>query len=236
MSDPWRRTRVGELEDPLLPRWFVLLAVVVILVAVGALAAAFVVFGPDEVPFAARRPPPADGLTTAVGAFNTGDLPPVPYENAACPTVEGIEVAGTDEDRKVLTAALDALCAVDLPGAVASRLRAFADAGGVVRFAQFEATGVDSTAQLDRDPPRILVNARFLRTEPIAVAPLLVHDTTYLEAEAGTVEGALTARRAEAVICARLFADARAPRGCGDAQALLALEDPAAALRAAGFE
>jgi len=234
-GDPWRRSRVGELSDQLLPRWFVVTALVSIPVAIAALVGAFVVFGPDRVPVANRRPPPAAGLTTAVGDYAVGDSEPQPVTRL-CPTLDGIRVAGTDADRTVLITALNGLCDIPLDPAAGGRLRAFADAGGVVRFAQFEATGVDSTATLQADPPVVLVNARFARTDPLWVAPLIVHDTTLLAGDPAAAETALAARRAEAAVCAELFADRRPSRGCDDARALLSLPDPLGALRAAGFD
>ncbi|MDQ3709712.1 MAG: hypothetical protein M3387_10505, partial [Actinomycetota bacterium] len=116
------------------------------------------------------------------------------------------------------------------------RLSAFAAAGGVVRFAQFEATGVDSTARLDTDPPVILVNARLTRTDPLWIAPLVAHDTTFFQGpDPGTAEAALAARQVEDLVCDRLLAGRRESRGCTDAEALLAMPDPLAALRAAGY-
>lgn len=232
---PWARTRTGELADPLLPRWFVLLALVAVAAAAAAAVAAFLVFTPADVGVAERRPPPAGGLTTGVGDLVVGDRPAAPVDGL-CPTLDGVRTGGTAVDRAVLRDALEALCALPrLPADTGERLARFARAGGTVRFAQFAATGVDSTADLDAEPPQILVNARFARTEPAWIAPLLVHDTTYLDAEPGTAAGALAARRAEADICDRLFADRRPSRGCDDAAALLAMPDPLGALIEAGF-
>jgi hypothetical protein len=232
--DPWRRAPVGELQEQLLPRWFVLTALISIPLAVAAVVGAFVVFGPDEVPVAARRPPPADGLTNAVGAFEVGDAEPASFD-APCPLVEDLRVAGTARDRAVLAEGLGALCDADVPAEAAEAVRAFAEADGVVRFAAFEATGVDSTTDAGADPPRILVNAKFTATTPAWIAPLLVHDAVALAGDPADADTALAARRAEARVCEHLFAETRPSRGCDDAAALLALDDPLAALRAAGY-
>ena len=232
--DPWRHARVGEQHDQLLPRWFVLLAIAAVVAAALTAAAAFVLYRPAQVPVAARRPPPAGGLTTAVGARNVGDSRPVVYRDA-CRMLAGVRVAGSPADPQLLRRGLAGLCNTGLPDDVAERLRRFAARGGVVRFAQFEATGVDSTARLDADPPVVLVNARFARTDPLWIAPLVVHDTTFLDRDPARAESALAARRAEAFVCERLLAGRRPSRGCTDAQALLAPPDPLAALRNAGF-
>ena len=232
--DPWRTTRVGELQDQLLPRWFVILILVMIPVAIGAVIAAFVVFRPAAVPVAERRPPPSSGLTSDVGQFVVGQAQPQPYAEV-CPTLRGVQVAGTDADQRVLRLGLAGLCNVSLPGEVSDRLARFAQAGGVVRFSAFEQTGVDSTAELDADPPRILLNARLQLTDPLWIAPAVAHDVTFLDSDPATADGALEARRVEALVCDRLLGGRRASRGCDDARELLELPDPLAALRAAGF-
>lgn len=242
-KDPWRKTPTSELADQVLPRWFVLTALALIPVALAAVVVVFVAFGSDPLPPAERRPPPAGGLTTGVGDFTVGPSVPVPVEGL-CPSLDGTQVAGTEADRAVLATGLQALCDIRLDAELALRLRAFAQAGGVVRFAQFEVTGVDSTAQLDASPPRILVNAKFARTDPTWIAPLVAHDVTFLQRDPATAEAALAAREVEAMVCERLFtghagsppAPSRRPsRGCNDAAAVLALPDPLTALRDAGF-
>ena len=234
-TDPWRHAPVSELQDQVLPRWFVLTALVMVPVAIAALVAAFVVSGPDEVPVAARRPTPTPALTTEVGDLLVGDSSPAPLE-APCSLLEGLRVAGTPADRRVLAEGLAALCEVELSPDVAGGVTGFAGSAGVVRFAQFQNTGVDSTAR--RDAAVILVNARFSVTEPRWIAPLVVHDLVTLAGEPGSAQTALAARRSEAALCDDLFGgiDQAAPsRACADAAALLAQDDPLAALRAVGF-
>lgn len=232
--DPWAKAPVGELSEQLLPRWFVLLAVASVPVAIAVFVAAFVTMrSTGDVDAAERRPPPAAGLTHAVGEFAVGVTEPVAYAAEDCPVLDGVRIAGADADLQVLTAGLDALCATDLDAATAERLSAFAGAGGVVRFAVFEATGVDSAADLDGE--RILVNAKFTQTTPAWIAPLVAHDVTVLDLGPGDAEAALAARRVEAAVCTELFADALPSRGCQDAAELLAADDPIADLRAAGY-
>src|SRR5918998_4039382 len=85
-KDPWRKTPTSELADQVLPRWFVLTAIAMIVVAIAVLVGAFVVFGPDRVGVAARRPPPAGGLTSGVGDLRVGSSEPVPV-SGMCPTL-----------------------------------------------------------------------------------------------------------------------------------------------------
>lgn len=233
--DPWRKAPVGELGDQLLPRWFVLLCIALIPIAIAAVVAAFVVFRPAQVPVAARRPPPAGGLTNDVGQYAVGEAEPVPYTQT-CPMLEGVHVAGTETDQQALRRGLAALCNTTLPPVISDRLERFARDGGVVRFAQFQRTGVDSTANAAHDPPQILVNAKLQRTDPLWIAPIVVHDAVLIGGDgAATAAGALQARRAEDLVCDRLLSGRRESRGCADAEALLALPDPEAALREAGF-
>jgi hypothetical protein len=233
-SDPWQATPVDELQDQLLPRWFVITALVTIPVAIGVLVAAFFVFGPERVPVAERRPPPEVGLTNAVGNFAVGDREPQRLDDL-CPVLSGVRVAGSPADRRVLRRGIEELCSTPLAESTSQDLAAFVEAGGVVRFAQFRDTGVASTAQLQRDPPRILVNAKYSRTEPLWVAPLVAHDAALWSADPASARAALEARRVEARVCQDVLAGQRLSRDCRDARALLDLADPLAALRRAGY-
>lgn len=233
-GDPWRHAPVEELQDQVLPRWFVLTALATIPLAIAVLIVALGVFRPAEVPVQARRPAPEGGLTHAVGDLAAGHTEPVPYADA-CRPLEGVRIAGSSEDQRVLRAALAALCNTPLDPPEAGALEAFADAGGVVRFGTFEATGVDSTLAYERDPPVLYVNTKFSRTEPLWIAPLIAHDTTHAALGPGEAEAALAARRAEDKVCDRLLGTQRRSRACADAEALLDLPDPLQALRDAGY-
>lgn len=230
----WSDAPTGELGDQLLPRWFVLTAIALVVLAVVVIIAALFVPQRDPVPVEARRPPPALLYTTAVGEVQTGVTEPEPYD-AACPVLRGVQVAGTPTDRGILRAGLAGLCNITLPPDTAADLRAFAEQEGVVRFATFEATGVDSTASRDA-PATVFVNARFQRTDPLWIAPLIAHDVTARRPGRASAEGALLARDAELAVCDRLLGDRQRSRGCADAAEIVALDDPVAALREVGFE
>ncbi len=234
--DPWRKAPTGELGDQVLPRWFVLIVVMLIPVAATVVVVALVLGGPRQLAVAERRPPPAGGYTNRAGEITPAVGEPVVYERA-CPMLQGVRIAGSDRQRSVLRAGLAALCNVDLSDEVAARLRAFAEARGVVRFARFELTGVDSTATLGsgREPPVVYLNAKFEAGNPLRVAPLIAHDVSLSQLDAASAEAALAARRVEAAVCHRLFDAAELGRGCRDARGLLELDDPLRALRDAGF-
>lgn len=231
--DPWRDAPTGELQDQVLPRWFVVTGLVMVPLALLVAVGAVLLVQRDDVPPAARRPPPADGLTTRVGELAAGPSAPVAVPDPPCPELAGIRLAGSDADRAALRRGLEAVCRAELDEGPRMHFQDFSSGGGVVRFAQFADTGVDSTAT--DDGRTVYVNARFSVTEPAWIAPLLVHDVITLAGEPGTVETALAARREEAGACAALFADTRPSLACADAAAVVDLPDPAAALRDAGY-
>lgn len=232
--DPWANAPTSELGDQVLPRWFVLTAIAAVAAAAVVAVAALVMAGRDPLPPAARRPPPADGFTTAVGAVDPGTSAPVAYD-APCALLDGIRIAGTAGDQAQLRRGLATLCNTALRDDAATAIAAFARAGGVVRFATFEATGVDSTAALPPAAPVVLVNTRFQRTDPAWIAPLVAHDATVLAGDPGTVETAVTARTVEADVCTRLLGSDAGSRACADAAAVLELDRPRDALRDAGY-
>lgn len=233
-DDPWRNAPTSELGDPVLPRWFMLTAIASVVIAVIVLFAAFALPRRAAVPVEARRPPPSDMYTTAVGEVQTGITPPQAYD-APCSLIRGIQIAGTTPDRTQLRQGLAGLCNIDLADDVAGDIRAFAGQAGTVRFATFEATGVDSTASRNI-PATIFINARFERTDPLWIAPLVVHDVVLRRSGRASAEGALLARGAELATCDGLLGAAARSRGCGDAAAVLDLDDPLAALREVGFQ
>jgi hypothetical protein len=232
-GDPWRDAPTSELGDQVLPRWFVLSAFALVLVAVFVLVAALVLPQRDGIAVEARRPPPSAEYTTDAGEVQAGLSQPQAYD-APCALLNGVRLAGTPVDQTRLREGLAGLCNIRLPEDVAANVRNFASEQGVVRFATFQATGVDSTAS--RHGATILINARFQRTDPLWIAPLIVHDATMRRPGGTTAEGALQARRAELTTCDELLGTRPRSRGCADAAAIVSLDDPVGALRAAGFD
>lgn len=232
-GDPWRGAPTGELGDQVLPRWFVLSAIALVVIATIVLAVALALPQREGIAVEARRPPPSAEYTTDAGEVQAGTSQPQAYD-APCPLLQGIRLAGTPVDQARLREGLAGLCNIRLPDDVAADVRSFAEEDGVVRFAIFQATGVDSTAS--RHGATILVNARFQRTDPLWIAPLIVHDATMRRPGRATAEGALQARRAELTTCDLLLGTRPRSRGCADAAAVVNLDDPLGALRAAGFD
>lgn len=232
--DPWADAPTSELGDQVLPRWFVLTAAAAVLAAIAVTAVALLLPGRSAVPVEARRPPPSDAFTTAVGTIEVGTSAPTAYD-APCGLLDGLRLAGTPADQARLRRGLAALCTTSVRADAEAALRALARRDAVVRYATFEATGVDSTATRDDRSPTVLINTRFQRTQPAWVAPLVVHDAMMLAGDAATATTAAAAREAEALVCARVLGDDTDSRACQDAYAIMSLDDPVAALRGAGF-
>lgn len=200
----------------------------------------------------AVRSPPGAGLTHDVGVWQAPALDPanagqVTRAGVTCPRLAGVTVAGTAEDTALLRAAAEQVCALRSVGGIDSARAALAQADAVVAFAGFEVTGNDSTTVRSASggaPVTVLVNGKYARGAPERIAPLLIHEGAHLAATTGgTTDPAaaeLSARRAEADACARVFTGPDAPqpnRGCTSATQLLQLGDRAALseLRAAGY-
>lgn len=236
--DPYATAPVGELSEPLLPRWFVLLAVVAVPVALAVFLVAFPFLGSDELPVTDVRPPPPAGgaFSHDVGEVTVGSAEPQPAD-AECPAVSGFAVAGAESDRQRLDTGLNALCDTGVSADASPALAALRDAGAVVRFAVFERTEVNSVVEVGADPPRVLINARFAGVpQPRWVTPLIVHEAVMFDGDPATAATAVAARRAELAVCEALFDPDDFSSGCETAAELLALDDPAAALRDAGYE
>lgn len=225
--DPYAGLPTDELDEPVLPRWFVLLALATIPVALVLFLVAFFGFGQEQAPVTERRPPPGDGMTSDVGDIVVGEREPVAHD-PACDAVEGFRVAGTELDRSLLGAGLDALC--EAPSAVRETVAALAREEPTVRFAAFELTGADVTGAADV----VYVNARYSQTASTLIAPLIAYQAELAQGDPAEAETVLAARRAEAAACEAVVDEPG--RACEDAEELLELDDPLAALRQAGFQ
>lgn len=232
--DPWQYTRTGELQDQLLPRWFLITAGVIVLLGLAVLAIAATAGTRPELQGAARRPPPTARLTHDVGDIHTGRSDPESLD-PPCSLLRGLSIAGSPSDQQQLRRGLAGLCDLALPTIAEDAIRAYAERGGTVRFATFEATGVDSVATRAVAQPTIYINTRFTRTNPLWIAPLVAHDAVTLAGDPAAAGSALQARRVEYAVCHRLLGTQAFSRGCQDAGDLLAQPDPIAALRNAGY-
>ncbi|MEX0705539.1 MAG: hypothetical protein WD041_02880 [Nitriliruptoraceae bacterium] len=226
--------------EPVLHRWFVLTMLALAPVAIGVTAWALLSIPSGDLPPAERRPPGGPEVTIARGdiALATSD------DTEAGPAcAEGVTLVGDSGSRAAGRRALGATCQLiargDLPRA-AQGLEEWLAAGAVLRMGTFEFSGVESSARIEDGRMIVELNAKFIFDDATRAAPALLHQLVLI-ADGGwpgaTVSAAseLEAARVQATACGRLSFGGARPRGCLDVDELLALDDPLAAIAAAGF-
>jgi hypothetical protein len=230
---------------PKLP-WWLWLAAVVATVAMVVVAASLIGAVPEQLPVAARRSPPAEGLSHGVGGIRVPILLPenrdrLVRRQAGCPRLDQVTLVGTADEVALLDAAAGKLCAMRSTVPIQRARDGLQQAGAVVEFAEFQLSINESTTDFRADRPTVLVNGKYPRGEfgVEGVAAVLAHEGAHL-AGAGppTAAGELEARKAELEACGRLFGgDVRPNRGCADAAALLSVDDATAVqnLKEAGY-
>jgi hypothetical protein len=234
---------------PRLPWWLWLAAVVSTLVLAATLVGIFRTV-PDQLPVAARRSPPAQGLSHGVGEVRVPILLPANADRlvrrqASCPRLDRLTLVGTAGEVAMLDAAATKLCALRSTAPIQRARDGLQEAGAVVSFAEFQLSINESTTRFGAGPPEVLVHAKFQQGDaaPERVAAVLAHEGSHVaDARVGgqpTAASELEARKAELEACGRLFDPGVQPnRGCADAAALLATDDAAAIgrLKEAGYK
>lgn len=225
--------------SPLLARWFAIAMVVLVPVGLVVVVVAFLSIGGPRIAPAERRPPGSETVTHERGAAT---LNRIRTAEAGPGCAEGVTMIGDDAARQVLSAALGATCQIlQRPGSerAAAGLERWAEEDGLARIAVFELTGVDSDARIEDGRLIIELNAKFQVEAGTRAAPAVVHELTHLAAgmpgEVVTAQAELEAVRAQLEACGRLVFRDGPPRGCEDAEELLAEDDPLAELIAVGY-
>jgi hypothetical protein len=230
---------------PRLP-WWLWLAVAVTTVTMVVVAAGLFRSTPEQLPVAARRSPPAQGLSHDVGELRVPVLLPAHRDRlvrrqAGCPRLDRVTLLGTAAEVALLDAAADKLCALRSTAPIRRARDGLQEARATVAFAEFELSINESTTDLRPERPAVLVHAKFQRGDaaPERVAAVLAHEGAHL-ADGGPPAAAaeLAARVAELEACDRLFGGEVQPnRGCADAAALLSGDDADALrrLKEAGY-
>lgn len=227
------------LGAPLLPRWFAIAMVVLVPAGLIVVAWAFLSIGRPSIDPAARRPP---GSATVTHERGDAALNEIRSAEPGPGCAAGITLVGDASARAIARRALEEVCRL-LPreGFAAARrgLERWVKAGGVLRVAVFELTGLDSSARTEGGAVVVELNAKFQFEEGARAAPAIVHELTHLAGDWPgqplTAEAELEAVRTQLAACERLSPTRDPPRGCRDARELLAEPDPLARLRAAGF-
>ena len=223
---------------PRLPWWLWLAAAVSTLILVATVVGIFRTV-PDQLPPAARRSPPAQGLSHGVGEISVPILLPANRDRlvrrqASCPRLDRLTLVGTAGEVALLDAAATKLCALRSTPPIQRARTGLQEAGAVVSFAEFQLSINESTTRFGAGAPQVLVHAKFQQgaAAPERVAAVLAHEGGHVaDGRPPSAADELRARQSELEACDRLFGAGVQPnRGCADAAALLA-EDDAAAIR-----
>ena len=232
--------------EPLLQRWFVIPMIVLVVAGIGVSIWMFsVLLAKEEIPLAERRPPGTAEVTHDRGQAvlnDTQDTEPGP----GC--AERVELFGDAGARGTVRAAMEAVCGLlatgDFPQAEQG-LDVFVEAGGQVRVAIFELTGVESSARVetiaDSDAQRLVIelNPRFQFEPGFRAAPMIIHELTHMAhawpGEPVDAEGELEAMAAQHRACQAITFGAEPPRGCLDAELLTDAPDAVEQLVDAGY-
>ncbi|MGI8574134.1 MAG: hypothetical protein ACR2MA_02075 [Egibacteraceae bacterium] len=232
--DPWQNAPTSELGDQVLPRWFVLLAIVMVIAAVVVLVIAFTrVGGGGYEQVAARRPPPGNGLTSQAQLRPEDRGVGLRHAGASC--APGLRVRGTATEIETLRSALAVLCQTELPESVRTGLGRLSERNARYAFGVLEPARVDVTRVLASTSPLIVVNSSLADASPSEFAPLFAYDAALAGRDPAAAAAVLRARRAEAAVCDRLLPAGETTLACADAEALTSLADPLGELRRAGF-
>jgi hypothetical protein len=230
---------------PRLPWWLWLAAAVSTLALVATVVGIFRAV-PGQLPPAARRSPPAPGLSHGVGQISVPILLPANRDrlvrrHASCPRLDRVTLVGTAGEVAMLDAAATKLCALRSTPPIQRARTGLQEARAVVSFAEFQLSINESTTRFGAGPPEVLVHAKFQQGDaaPERVAAVLAHEGGHVaDGRVPAAADELRARQSELEACGRLFGPGVQPnRGCADAAALLAEDDAAAIgrLKEAGY-
>jgi hypothetical protein len=226
--------------EPVLARWFVIVMLLLVPVALAVMVVAWQATDREPSSTVERRPVGGPSITIDRG---DAQFPEATRTQPGPDCAEGATLVGDDSARAAARRALGATCQLvrdlDLP-ATAAGLEAWLATDALMRVGVFERSGVDASARLEDGRIVLELNARFLFEDATRAAPALVHQLVLIgqrdwPGATITADAELTAAREQLLACARLILPAGPPRACLDAQELLELDDPRAALIAAGF-
>lgn len=227
--------------EPVLPRWFVIVMLALVPVAVAVTVWAFTSVDRERLSAAERRPAGGPTETVARGAAElaeTRDVEPGP----GC--AQAIRIVGDDGSRTAAARVIEPLCELIATGRhpqLRAGLVRWIAGDGQLRVATFELAGVTSSAREEDGRLVVELNARFQFDAPERAVPALAHQLVLLTDDAwpGAPVGVQVALRAAAVqqaVCEELgFGADDRPRDCVDAEELLAADDPAGDLIATGY-
>jgi hypothetical protein len=226
--------------EPVLARWFVITMLVLVALAIAVSVVAW--RATDREPLGTIDRRPVGGPTVTI---DRGDAQfPEAIDTERGPDcVTGATLIGDDSARAAARRSLGATCQLvrdlGLTGAAAG-IEAWLASDAVMRVGVFERSGIDASTRLEDGRLVLELNARFLFEDATRAAPALIHQFVLIgqpdwPGATVTADAELTAAREQLAACGRLVLPAGLPRACTDAEELLALDDPRAALLSAGF-
>jgi hypothetical protein len=226
--------------EPVLARWFVIVMLLLVPVALGVTYVAWQATDRQPLGTVERRLVGGPTITLDRG---DAQFPEASETQPGPDCAEAATLVGDDSARAAARRALGATCQLvrdlDLP-ASAVGLEVWLATDALMRVGVFERSGVDASARLEDGRIVLELNARFLFEDATRAAPALIHQFVLIgqpdwPGATITADAEIAAAREQLVACARLVLPAGPPRACLDAQELLDLDDPRAALVAAGF-
>lgn len=227
--------------EPVLARWFVILMLLLVPVAIAVTVWAFLsIPGGDDVAPAERRPVGGASVTIDRGDAQLGES----TETEPGPTcAEPIALVGDSGARAAGARAMEQTCTLLGQGdyeAAREGLRAWVASSGQLRFATFEVAAVGGSARVEDDAIVLELNARYLFEDARRAAPVVLHQLVLIgdpdwPGAPVSAERELRAAEIHADACDRMTFQTQDPPGCGDVRDLLAEPDPLAALIEAGF-
>lgn len=226
--------------EPVLHRWFVVLMLLLVPVGVAVTVWAFVAVEGTTISAAERRPPGSAEETHPRGGAVLNEIEDTePGPGCAA----GVTLFGDVGARATARRAVSAVCSLADRGVIPRAeqgLAAFTRDDGIVRFAVFEVTGLDSSTRIEDGRPVVELNAKFQFADASEVVPTLVHELVHVGEPLWpgaplTAEAELAAVEEQAAACDALVFPGQPPRTCLDSRALLASSDPLGDLVAAGY-
>lgn len=226
--------------EPLLSRWFAIAMIVLVPIGLAVSIWAFTSTDREVLTAAERRPVGTAEVTHERGQAALNETL-ISRRGPSC--ASGIDIVGDEGAVAAGLRTLGAACQLISRGAVdgetAQALEAWAASDGVLRFAVFEVTGLDSSARVEDGRVVIELNAKFQFEDATRAAPAVLHEVSHLLAGwpgAPVTDAAeLRAVEVQAQACEALVFRNEPPRGCADAQELLADPSPLSLLGDAGY-